>query len=254
MKFSIITVSYNSANTIMQTINSVDDQTLNEWEHIIIDGLSNDETPQLVYSALHSRRKFISEKDRGIYDAMNKGIALADGDIIAILNSDDLFATNDVLQNVQDVFAETDCDIVYSGIDYIDSSGRSITRWIPKRFIKGSYRNGFHTPHPGFFARRVVYQKLGNFDIDLSIAADFDLMRRFMESDHFQSVLLPATTVKMRADGTSSKFWNVLQGLNNIRQSFEKNDESLNLIVYFVRRYFPKLGRKIRTIVREVFE
>ena len=253
MKFSIITVTYNSASTIMQTPNSVDNQTLSDWEHLIIDGLSDDKTPQLVHSALHSRRKFISEKDRGIYDAMNKGIALADGDIVAILNSDDLFATNDVLQDVQDVFAETDCDIVYSGIDYMDSSGRPITRWTPEKFIKGSYRNGFHTPHPGFFARRVIYQELGNFDIELSIAADFDLMKRFMESDHFQSVLLPATTVKMRADGTSSKFWNVLKGLNNIRRSFAKNDETLNIVVYFIRRYFPKIGRKIRTIFQGVF-
>ena len=248
MNFSIITVSYNSASTIMQTINSVDGQTLKDWEHIIVDGLSTDETPKLISSSLHRRRKFLSEEDQGIYDAMNKGIALASGDIVGILNSDDCFANNGVLQEIQNIFTKTNCDIVYSGIEYIDQQGRSVTQWIPKKFIKGSYQSGFHTPHPGFFAKRAVYERLGNFDKELNIAADFDLMRRFMESEYFKSELLPVPTVEMRMDGTSSKIKNIIRGQKDIRRSFAKDGNSPNLAWYFFKRYCSKIERKIKTI------
>jgi len=243
---SIITVSYNSNNAIAQNIASVDRQDFKEWEHIIIDNKSNDFSIDIIKDKLNKKRKLISENDEGIYDAMNKGLKLAKGSIIIILNADDRLASYQTLSNVFRIFKTTNCEIIYSGIEYIDLSGKSYGKWLPEKFKKGSFINGFNTPHPGFFVKRNMYEALGNFDKRLKIAADFDLMKRFLDNDNYKSVHYPIVTVKMQINGASSKVKNIIIGFFNIIASFKKTHKNFNPFLYFSIRYGIKIIRKLR--------
>ena len=245
--FSIITVSYNSELTIRKTLNSVFNQTFSDYEHIIIDGNSNDGTLDILRSYDSQKMLYISEPDKGIYDAMNKGVSLAKGDYVAILNSDDFFTSKNVLEYLFEAFKSNNANIVYSGINFINDHNQVISNWTPKIFEKGMYRYGFHTPHPGFFAARELYNQLGNFDVDMPIAADFDLMFRFMESNISVSTRMNNTSVMMRSDGESSTLGNILKGLKDINNSFSKNNTHVFMPMYILRRYLPKIKRKTLT-------
>lgn len=248
--FSVITVCYNSEETIEATLDSVFDQNLKDYEHIIIDGNSTDSTVSLVRSHESRKIKLISEPDHGIYDAMNKGLSVARGRYVAILNSDDYFSNKYVLQRVKNKFVTSKADIVYSGINFVNSNKEIIANWCPVEFTRGAYRRGFHTPHPGFFATLKTYKQLGNFDLKMPIAADFDLMLRFMENKSFQSAHLAEVTVNMRADGESSSLSGVRQGLRDIRYSFNKNGIRINTIQYLLSRYVPKIHRKVSQVMK----
>lgn len=247
--FSIITVCFNSEETIKLTLDSVYNQNCEDYEHLIIDGKSTDSTVCIVQSYKSRKIRLISEADNGIYDAMNKGLSIARGQYVAILNSDDHFANENVLQSVKDKFETSKADIVYSGINFVDSKNEIIAKWCPVEFTRGAYRRGFHTPHPGFFATLKAYKQLGNFDLEMPIAADFDIMLRFMENKSFQSSLLREVTVNMRSDGESSSLKSVRQGLRDIRHSFNKNGTRINIIRYLLSRYVPKVYRKIKTMI-----
>lgn len=250
VEISIVTVSYNSEATISDTIESIDRQSFESWEHLIIDGESHDKTSQIVNEKADNRRKFISEKDAGIYDAMNKGIRLAKGDIIVILNSDDKLASATVLQEISEIFRTKNCDVIYSGIAYINPVGDRLMTWIPKKFEKGCYVRGFHTPHPGFFVKRKIYDVIGVFDTNLKIAADFDLMLRVMETEHLKLAYHPHVTVEMRADGASAKFKNILIGFGDILKAFQKAEINVNPWHYAYRRYARKIVRKLVILLK----
>lgn len=243
-KVSVITVTLNSSKTVVASVNSVIQQTFKNFEHIIIDGNSVDDTVEKVQSFEDKRIKIFSEPDTGIYDAMNKGIDIATGEIVSILNSDDKFYKDTTLETVVKTFDDHCSDIVYSGIIYLNTRGKPAHSWIPSEFNLNSYKKGFHTPHPGFFCKTELYKKLGSFDLNLKIASDFDLMMRFMEHKGVKSTLLNDITVAMSSDGTSSKFKNILRGNSDIRTAFEKMDVKHNSTVYFLKRYMKKLGRK----------
>lgn len=245
MKVSCITVCYNSEDTIRACISSIINQSYKNIEIIIIDGSSTDATVPIIEEVSKKRALIISEKDHGIYDAMNKGLQNASGDIIHFLNSDDRYASNDILAKVVENFQVSNACVCYGGINYTNKNDKILAYWIPQKFKKGSFSMGWHTPHPGFFARRFVYQKLGVFNIELKIAADFDLMMRFMENDHVQTQLLPFPIVDMRSYGKSSRLMGIIQGFLDIRRSFAAQKKSAGLF-YFVRRYCPKIFRKIK--------
>ncbi|MDB2369506.1 glycosyltransferase [Planktomarina temperata] len=248
---SIITVSFNSVDTIIDTLDSVASQTFTKYEHIVIDGNSTDGTIDILKSYSSPNLTFISEADDGIYYAMNKGIKLAKGKYIAILNSDDFFKDNEVLERLIAIFEKDGADIVYSGIEFINAKQAVIAEWMPDFFVKNFYRRGYNTPHPGFFATQNLYAELGLFDISMPIAADFDLMFRFMENAKTKCVRWPVVTVVMRSDGTSSSIKNIFQGHRDIFRAFGKENLAISIIPYMIRRYLPKLKRKLTTMINK---
>jgi glycosyltransferase involved in cell wall biosynthesis len=202
---SVITATFNSALTISDCLESVKSQTV-KAEHIIIDGRSVDKTLAIARSYPHVS-KLISETDSGIYDAMNKGITAASGEIIGILNSDDYYANPDVLEKVVSVFADPAIDTCYGDLVYVDSID---TKMIIRNWKSGSYdlRNfymGWMPPHPTFFVRRKVYEQYGMFNLDLGSAADYELMLRFLVKHKVSTVYIPEVLVKMRAGGVSNE-------------------------------------------------
>ena len=206
MKVSIITICYNSAATIEQTIGSVERQTYSDIEYIVVDGGSTDDTLKIVTAHRTFISKIVSEKDNGLYDALNKGISLATGDIIGFLHSDDLFANQHVIEKYVRCFELTKADAVYADLDYVQ---RSDTDKITRKWRSGDYRHGIFKfgwmpPHPTFFVRKKVYEEFGKFNTALRSAADYEIMLRFIHRHRIQLSYLPEVTVKMRMGGTSN--------------------------------------------------
>ena len=205
MKISIVTISYNSAQTIKDTIDSVLSQTGVELEYIIVDGGSKDTTCSIITSYGSQISHFISEPDKGIYDGMNKGVALATGDVIGVLNSDDFYANSRVLEKVMRAF-DFDADGVYGDLVYVNQADTSkITRtWISKEYKKGAFRKGWMPPHPTFFVKREIYEKFGAYSLELSSAADYEFMLRVIHKHEIKLHYINEVLVKMRVGGKSN--------------------------------------------------
>lgn len=205
MKISIITVSYNAENTIRDTIESVVGQTYTNVEYIVIDGNSTDSTLEIVKSFGEKIHKLISEKDNGIYDAMNKGIAMASGDIIGILNSDDIYAHSNVLTEIVNKFQKK-IDAVYGDLVYVnaENTAKVVRKWIAKPYREGDFLKGWMPPHPTFFVRNDVYKKYGAFNLTLKSAADYELMLRFIHKHKINIAYHNDVIVKMRTGGQSN--------------------------------------------------
>jgi len=205
MKVSIITATYNSANTILDTINSVHNQTYPNIQHLIIDGLSTDNTVEIVKTS-NFKGEIYCGKDKGIYDAMNKGIELANGDIIGILNSDDFYADDSVIEDVVKTFEETNCDAVYGNLLYVDEFDTKIIKrnWVSGSYKRENFLKGWMPPHPTFFVKKELYSKYGNFNISLSSAADYELMLRFLFKYNVNLAYLQKPLVHMRVGGKSN--------------------------------------------------
>lgn len=205
MLVSIITVSFNAAATIRDTIESVLGQQQVALEYIVIDGGSTDDTTSIV-SAYGSRiSHFVSEPDKGIYDAMNKGIALASGDIIGILNADDVYAADNVLSQVVSCFGKG-VDAVYADLVYVDQQNTAKIKrtWISGTYTEGAFEQGWMPPHPTFFVRRSVYEQHGVYTLALTSAADYEFMLRVIHKHKIALAYLNTVTTKMRAGGTSN--------------------------------------------------
>jgi glycosyltransferase involved in cell wall biosynthesis len=206
MKVSIITVCYNSASHIEDAINSVASQDYSNIEHIIIDGGSTDGTIALLEKHDRKITKWISEPDHGIYDAMNKGIGMATGEVIGILNSDDFYCNERIIYEVADSFADPGIDAVYGDLIFVDPENLNRTvrtyssaKWSPARFARG-----YMPAHPTFFVRRKYYEKFGLFETDYQIAADYEMLIRLLYVNKLNYKYLPLTMVKMRKGGVSS--------------------------------------------------
>jgi glycosyltransferase len=206
MKVSIITVSFNSAATIEDTIKSVIDQTHPNIEYIIIDGGSNDGTVEIINAYSDWISHCISESDEGIYDAMNKGLQKATGDIICILNSDDFYVNSDVISQVVSHFKRTKADSIYGDIQYVGQHDTSkvIRNWISGHYLRQRFLFGWMPPHPAFFVKSHVYKSLGYFNTELKTSADYELMLRFLFKHKISSDYLPELLVRMRAGGASN--------------------------------------------------
>jgi glycosyltransferase len=203
---SIITTSYNSKSTIADTLDSVKKQSYPDIEHIIIDGLSTDGTQDLVRGYPHVA-SLISEKDHGIYDAMNKGIQAAKGDIIGILNSDDFYPSPLVIEKVVSMFEQTGCDAVYGDLVYVNrlDTQKVVRFWRSGAYKNGMFKWGWMPPHPTFFVKREIYQQYGMFNLDLKTAADYELMLRFIHKHGIRLGYLREILVKMRDGGASNE-------------------------------------------------
>ena len=186
MKVSIITTSYNSAATIADTLTCVRDQDYPDIEHIIVDGQSSDETVQIVKSFPHVT-KIVSERDKGIYDAMNKGLNLVTGNIIAILNSDDIYSHSSVISKVVDCFTKSNAETIFGDLQYVAEKdlNKIIRTWRSGHFKKKNFYYGWMPPHPAFFVRKEVYEKVGLFNTQLKSAADYEMMLRILLKNHF---------------------------------------------------------------------
>lgn len=212
MKISIITATWNRADTIRSTIESILSQEHQDWEHIIVDGASTDNTLEIVegYRPQYGGRlKLISEPDRGIYDAMNKGLKLAEGDVVGLLNSDDFFADSKTLSRIAEAMTE-DVDGVFGDCDTVDfhDLNKTIRHHVNKDFKRWKMRLGFMPSHPTFYCRRKVYEEVGPFDTSFKIAADFDWLLRSIFVDRIPLRYIPATQTIMRDGGVSRGGWN----------------------------------------------
>lgn len=247
MKISIITVAYNSASTIRDTIDSVLKQTYTDIEYIVVDGLSKDDTVDIVKSYGTKITTFVSEKDKGIYDAMNKGIALATGDVIGILNSDDFYIDEHVIQHIVDSFTPT-IDAVYADLVYVDQNNTNkITRkWKSGMYAKGYFFKGWMPPHPTFFVRKEIYEKFGNYSLKLRSAADYELMLRVIHKHQINLAYLPKVIVKMRAGGESNaSFSNRLRANKEDRMAWQMNDLKPKMFT-FIRKPLSKIMQFVR--------
>ena len=205
-KLSVITVCRNSEATIEDTLQSVAIQTYPSVEHIVVDGGSSDGTMKIVARFPHVA-KAVSEPDHGIYDAMNKGIRISTGEIIGTLNADDFYAAPDVLARVAALFEDPTIDVCYGDLCYVgyNDPTRIVRYWRSSKFKPDLFLHGWCPPHPTFFVRRSVYDRLGTYDESYKIAADVDLTMRYLEKHRVRSHYLPQVLVKMRMGGSSNK-------------------------------------------------
>lgn len=206
MKISIITIAYNSAETIEATIQSVIAQEYTDVEYIIIDGASKDTTMDVVDRYRDQIAVVVSEPDKGIYDAMNKGVARATGEVVGILNSDDFYADNTVLSDVAARFKETGADAVYADLVYVerDNPDKVVRYWKSKPYTPGMFRKGWMPAHPTFFLKNECYRAHGTYSTELRSAADYELMLRMLEKHAISAVHLPRVLTKMRVGGQSN--------------------------------------------------
>lgn len=207
MKVSIITVCLNSADTIEDAIQSVLSQTYKNIEYIIVDGGSTDGTLEIINKYRNRIAKFVSEKDRGIYDAMNKGIKLAAGEIIGTLNSDDFYASNDVIYNIVQQIETQNADALWGDLVQVsrNNPSRGLMFWRSSPYKEGKFKNGWLPPHPTLFVRKKIYNQHGLFNLDFGTAADYELMLRFLEKYKIQGTYLPEILVKQRLGGASNR-------------------------------------------------
>jgi glycosyltransferase involved in cell wall biosynthesis len=207
MQFSIITATYNCESSIANCINSVFSQTYSKIEHILIDGNSTDNTLKTISLVPNRISKIISEPDRGIYDAINKGIAISTGDIIGLLHSDDEFASCRIIGEVAKKFQETDADIIYGDLEYVKKKDRnSIVRyWRGKPFNRSLINKGWMPAHPTLFVRSEVLKKYGLYNTKFQISSDYEFMIRLMKSDDLKLEYLPIVMIKMSLGGVSNR-------------------------------------------------
>lgn len=235
MKISVITVVYNSVNTIEATILSVLGQSNKNIEFIIIDGCSNDGTIDVINKYKDQLSIFISEKDLGIYDAMNKGIELSTGDIIGILNSDDVYENNLVLNEVLLTFLNNNIDILYGDLNYVEYGNINaiVRKWKSKVYYNNFFEDGYVPPHPALFVKKDVYKVAGTFNLKFSLAADYEFMLRIFKKYNFKSVYVDSVFVKMRLGGaTNTNFKNILKGNIQIYNSWKVNKLNISYLMF----------------------
>jgi glycosyltransferase involved in cell wall biosynthesis len=240
---SIITVSLNSRATIPDTIRSVASQTYSNIEHVIIDGASTDGTAEIVKSFGIKISKFLTEPDNGIYHAMNKGIGLASGDIIGILNSDDFLSDNNVIEMLVNTFTESEVDAIYGDVRYVDprDTGKVVRYYSSRNFNPLKFKYGFIPAHPSFYVKRSLYQKLGLYKEDYEIAGDNELLIRFFKHGSIKSKYIPIPFVSMRTGGISNKSLRSRYITNKeILRACRENGIDTN-IIYICSRYFIKI-------------
>ncbi|MEO6898229.1 MAG: glycosyltransferase family 2 protein [Caldimonas sp.] len=207
MKISVVTATWNSAATVADTLASINAQTHPDVEQIIVDGGSTDATLDIVEAKGQRVAAVLSERDEGIYDAMNKGLKLARGEVVGLLNSDDFLASPDVLAKIAEAFADPSVDAVYGDLCYVRQNMPSqiVRYWHSGPFRSGSFARGWAPPHPTLYVRRELFDRVGGFDLAYSLAADFELMVRLFEVHRVRVRYLPMVMVRMRMGGASNK-------------------------------------------------
>lgn len=236
LKISLITVSFNAESTIERCIQSVIGQTFKNVEYIIIDGGSTDNTIQIINKYKKHIHIFVSEPDKGIYDAMNKGIKLAGGDIIGMLNADDFFSDNEILQAINESFGTVSTRIVYGDLDYVGHKGNVIRKWRSGRYFPGMFNLGWMPPHPTFYCKRDLFYQFGFYSLDFGTAADYELMVRFMHNNNVQAHYLKKVMIKMEIGGKSNKsLGNRVKGLLFDLKAMRNNGITVPIITIFLK-------------------
>lgn len=233
---SVITVVNNSAATIADTLLSVASQAYPHVEHIIIDGASTDGTLKIIQEHASQIAVIKSEPDRGMYDAMNKGLAMATGDIIGFLNADDVYSDSHVLEDIAGAIGTQNMDACYGDLVYVDTSDshKVVRYWKSQSYRDGLFEKGWMPAHPTFFVKKQVYEKYGGFDLAYKRQSDFELAMRFLAVHKIKSVYIPRVLVRMRSGGASSRFTHVVAG--NIEAYLACRKHSLNVSPLFIPR------------------
>ncbi|MEC5166460.1 glycosyltransferase involved in cell wall biosynthesis [Flavobacterium sp. PL11] len=246
MKISIITVCYNSSKTLRDTIESVLKQTYSNIEYIIIDGNSKDNTIEIIkeYEQIFNERMiWISEPDKGLYDAMNKGIQMATGDVIGLINSDDLFCDYNAIQKVMQLFYnKKTLDSVYADLYYVsqNNTDKIIRRWVTG--TQKPFEDGWHPAHPTLYLKKSIYESYGAFNLKFKLAADFEIMLRFFEKHKISTKYLQEPLVKMRLGGETNKsLGNIYKQNIECIRAFKSNEINVNRFLYPFYRILPKL-------------
>ena len=227
MLVSIITSVLNGGATIENTIRSVLSQNYKNIEYIIVDGGSTDGTLEILARYQGKISKWISEPDKGMYDAMNKGIKLATGDIIGFLNSDDFYVGECVIQQITEAVQASNADCCYGDLEYVagNNLNKTIRKWKSRPYEEGLFEKGWHPPHPTFFAKKSVFDKYGGFDLRYDIGADYELMLRFLKKYGIKSCYIPGILVKMRIGGKSNKnVWQMIKANIECYQAWKRNN------------------------------
>ncbi|MBB3648330.1 glycosyltransferase involved in cell wall biosynthesis [Rhizobium sp. BK619] len=233
LKISIITPTFNSSPFIVDNMQSVRRQVYTDWEQIIVDGASTDDTLAKIKTLSPAGTKVVSEPDGGIYDAMNKGIALAEGDVVGFLNSDDFYAHDEVLTRIAGIMADTSVDACYADLDYVDKCDtQKITRmWRSQPYHEGLFEKGWMPAHPTFYVRRDILNRSGGFDLAFPRQADFELCMRLMAKFRIQAQYYEDVWVKMRTGGTSNNSLSgVLKGNLEAYRACRKNQLQVNVM------------------------
>lgn len=248
-KISIITASFQSESTIKDTLESVNIQTYPRIDHIIIDGASKDGTLGLVN--IHGKRvtHVTSESDKGIFDAYNKGLAVADGDIIGILNSDDFYANANVIAHVMRAFDDPGVEAVYADLVYVDKDDtkKIVRHWKSKSFRRGDFARGFSPAHPTLFLRKSVYDRVGGFNPGFRLAGDYEFMLRVFYTHGVKSVYLPEVVVRMRTGGATGGSLPFIKKQNEeILRALDSQGVSILRHAFFARKIIDRLMQRLR--------
>lgn len=243
MKVSVITVSYNSMPTIGDAILSVASQSYRNREHIIIDGGSTDGTEAVIRRNAEKNSRLVIEPDDGIYDAMNKGIALSSGDVIGFLNADDVYANEHVIGRVAEVLSDPSLDSCYADLIYVDSNdlSRVVRYWKSCEYTDGLFGRGWCPPHPTFFVKKSIYESFGCFDLSYPIGNDVELMMRFLARHKISSSYIPELFVKMRTGGVSNRsFLNIIKQNIQILKAAKRNNVPVSPFIFLFSKIFSR--------------
>lgn len=256
MKISIITITYNSAATVEDTIKSVVMQDYPEIEYLIIDGKSKDKTLEIVNQYKDKISKVISEKDKGLYDALNKGIQHATGDVIGMLHSDDLYANEKVISQIAETFKKRpDAEGVYADLVFVNrnDTNKIMRTWESGEYQEGDFLRGWMPPHPTFFVRKECYEKFGGFNTELKLSADYELMLRLIHKNNIKLAYLNETIVKMRMGGVSNvSFFVKLKANLEDKMAWKLNGLKPNMLT-MLKKPLRKLGQYFKRAYNAFF-
>lgn len=238
MKVSIITATYNNAATIDSCLKSVNKQTWSDIEHIIVDGASTDDTLNMLNASPNRVTKIVSEPDNGIYEAINKGIQLASGDIIGILNADDVFINQHAVEKIVHTFVDKGTDCVYGNLVFTNKKGKIVRVWRSKPFISGLFEKSWTPAHPTFYCKKQMYEKYGLYKTDYRIAADVELMLRFITIHKIKYHYLNEFLVNMRHGGVSTRGpRSTIVITREMRCAFREHDLPFNMLKYLFFKF-----------------
>jgi glycosyltransferase involved in cell wall biosynthesis len=247
MKVSIITVVYNGKDTLRQTIESVLSQDYPSIDYWVIDGGSTDGTLELL-KEYEGRLQYISEKDRGIYDGMNRGLAKISGEIVGMVHSGDVYPSTDVIRSVVECFERNDVDSIYGDKQYVDPiSGKIVRYWVAGNYKRSNWLFGWMPPHLSFYVKKSVYNRLGGYRLDLSTSADYEWMLRALYKEKISVVYLPKLLVTMLNGGVSNASWmHRFKANQQDKQAWELNE----LSHYFFTLWMKPLRKIIQLLKR----
>lgn len=251
MRVSIITVVFNGEDTIEDTILSVASQTYDDIEHIIIDGASTDQTMDIINRYAGKIAVVVSEPDQGIYDAMNKGITLATGEIIGFLNADDVYADKRVVETIADIFKTSDAEGCFGDLVYVRRNDLSkvVRHWQSGHYKKNAFSMGWMPAHPTFFAKSRVYKRYGGFDLSYKLAADFELLARLIGRHNIKTFYVPKVLVKMRLGGVTNKsITNVLRQNIEIYRALKSNGLPVSCF-FIIKKIYVRIKQFIAGFV-----